>query len=352
MLAISRPLFRVLVTIAMLACPCAILAQGAGTLVVLNKSEATASLIDLANQTTYATLPTGEGPHEVAVSPDGRWAVVSNYGSEEAPGSTLSVLDIQEARSSETIHLGKHRRPHGLAWLPDGKRVVVTAEADSTLLLVSVQTGAVEATIPVRQPASHMVALSSDGRRAYVSSISSGSVTMIDLVGKVPVWTTRVAAGAEGIDVSPDDREVWVACRDANVVTVLNAQTLDTLRTISSEEYPIRVKFTPNGRLALVSNARSSELRIFDVAQRKEIAAVKMKVGRAQLRGVNRAEGYVNETAPIGVVVSPDGKTAFVANSAVDVVTLVNLEKQDIIGFLRAGREPDGMAHSRLAPKQ
>jgi DNA-binding beta-propeller fold protein YncE len=352
MLYVSRAPVRLLLAIAVLAHPCTVASQATGTLIVLNKSEATASLIDLANQTTYATLPTGEAPHEVDVSPDGRWAVVSNYGTDEAPGSTLSVLDIKEVRPSETIHLGNHRRPHGVAWLPDGKHVVVTTEADNALLMVGAEAGAVELAIPVRQAISHMVALSRDGSRAYVSSIGSGSVTMIDLVGKVPVWTTPVAPGAEGIDVSPDDREVWVACRAANAVTVLNAQTLDTVKTLSSSEFPIRVKFTPNGRLALVSNAKSSELRIFDTAQRKEVATIKMKVGRAQLRGVNRAEGYVDQTVPIGIVVSPDGKTAFVANSAADVVSVVNLEKHDVTGFLWAGREPDGMAYSKLAPNR
>ena len=47
------------------------LAQAA-TLVVANKGEATASLIDLPSGQVVATLPTGDGPHEVGMSPDGR----------------------------------------------------------------------------------------------------------------------------------------------------------------------------------------------------------------------------------------------------------------------------------------
>jgi YVTN family beta-propeller protein len=53
-----------------------------GTLVVLNKSEASASLIDLATEAVVATVATGEGPHEVAVSPDGRRALATNYGTQ------------------------------------------------------------------------------------------------------------------------------------------------------------------------------------------------------------------------------------------------------------------------------
>ncbi len=51
-------------------------ASGTGTLIVLNKDGASASLRDRATGEEFARLDTGVGPHEVAVSPDGRIAVV------------------------------------------------------------------------------------------------------------------------------------------------------------------------------------------------------------------------------------------------------------------------------------
>src|SRR5262245_44985702 len=148
---------------------------GQGTLIVLNKADATASLIDLATGAVAATVPTGVGPHEAAVSPDGRLAVASNYGTREAPGSSLTVIDVPGATVARTIDLGEHRHPHGVAWLPDGKRVAVTAEESRALLLVNVPDGAVEAVIGTDQDVSHMVVVSPDGVRAYVASIGSGS---------------------------------------------------------------------------------------------------------------------------------------------------------------------------------
>src|SRR5512137_2256508 len=82
-----------------------------GTLVVLNKSEATASLIDLASGIEVATLRSGNGPHEVAVSPDGRTAVATNYGTREEPGSSLTVIDVAGARVVRTGDPGPGRRP-------------------------------------------------------------------------------------------------------------------------------------------------------------------------------------------------------------------------------------------------
>ena len=84
-----------------------------GTLVVLNKAEASASLVDCGSGCEVMRLLTGVGPHEVAVSPDGSSAVISNYGGHE-PGNSLTVVDIAGGRISRTIDLGKHERPHGI----------------------------------------------------------------------------------------------------------------------------------------------------------------------------------------------------------------------------------------------
>ena len=242
-----------------------------GTLVVLNKSEATASLIDLATEAVVATVATGEGPHEVAVSPDGRRALATNYGTQAAPGSTLTLIDIEEGRALRTIALGEHRRPHGVAWLPDGKRAVVTVEASRALLVVDTDAGTVEAAIKTDQDVSHMVALSKDGTRAFVANIGSGSVTLVDLAGRKVVATAPTGAGAEGIAVSPDGKEVWVTNRAADTVSVLDTAALRPLATLESKAFPIRVRFTPDGSQALVANARSGDVAVFDTKTRREV---------------------------------------------------------------------------------
>ncbi|HEY9225940.1 MAG TPA: hypothetical protein VIP11_04790, partial [Gemmatimonadaceae bacterium] len=66
-----------------------------GTVIVSNMNDHTVTLIDAASGRVVATLPTGEGPHEVAASHDGRWALVSNYGVRGKPGSTITVIDVE-----------------------------------------------------------------------------------------------------------------------------------------------------------------------------------------------------------------------------------------------------------------
>src|SRR5688572_27017168 len=82
-------------------------AAPSGTVIVANMGDHTATLIDVASKRVVATLPTGQGAHEVAVSHDGRWAVVSNYGVRGAPGNSLTVIDVPGAVVSRTIDLGE-----------------------------------------------------------------------------------------------------------------------------------------------------------------------------------------------------------------------------------------------------
>src|SRR4051794_8455893 len=72
----------------------AALTARADTLLILNKSDATLQFVDAGSLETLGTVATGEGPHEVAVSGDGKVAVVANYGTGPNPGATLSVVDV------------------------------------------------------------------------------------------------------------------------------------------------------------------------------------------------------------------------------------------------------------------
>src|SRR5215510_5902640 len=76
-----------------------------GALLVLNKSESTLAIVDPATLKVLARVPTGEAPHEVAASEDGRFAFVSNYGTGDRPGNTISVIDIAARKELKRVDL-------------------------------------------------------------------------------------------------------------------------------------------------------------------------------------------------------------------------------------------------------
>jgi DNA-binding beta-propeller fold protein YncE len=59
--------------------------------------------------------------------------------------------------------------------------------------------------------------------------------------------------------------------------------------------------------------------------------------------------GFGTSSVPIGIVIEPGGKRAFVAHANADRITIVDLATGQATGSLTAGREPDGMGYSPLA---
>lgn len=317
----------------------------AATLAVANKAEASLSLIDLDSGAVAATLPTGQGPHEIGVSPDGRLALVTNYGGREA-GSTLTLVDLAAARVARTIDMGDYRRPHGVVWL-DGRRVLVTAEANRALLEVDVETGAVVRALATGQEVSHMVVATPDGARAFIANIGSGSITAFDLARGEKLADVATGAGAEGIALAAGGRELWVTNREADTLTVLDAASLATLAQLPSPGFPIRATATPDGGV-LVTHARGGHLAVFSTARRAETARLTFDL--AALGTANRLFGdrFGDSSVPIGVVVSGDGSRAYVAHAHADAITEVDLAGGEprLVRTLRAGKEPDGMGWS------
>ena len=313
-----------------------------GTLVVLNKADHTASLIDLRTGQVAATVPTGKGPHEAATAPDGRRVLVTNYGEQGAPGSSLTLIDVPTAKVLRTIDLGEHRRPHGVAWLKDG-RALVTSEASRALLVLDVEAGKVLKAIPTDQDVSHMVVATPDGRRAFVANIGSGSVTVLDVEKGTVVTQVTTGAGAEGIAIAPDARRVWVSNRAADTVSVLDAKDGTVVATLPSKAFPIRVQLSRDGAWAFVSNAQSGDVAVFDAKTLKPAGRLTtdLKPGTTDARLLPFGASPV----PIGIVVAPDGARVYVAFANADAIVAYDLKTRAAVATLKAGREPDGMAY-------
>jgi DNA-binding beta-propeller fold protein YncE len=320
-------------------------AHGA-TLAVANKAEATVSLIDLGSGAVVATLPTGEGPHEIGISPNGRFALVTNYGTRERGGNSLTLIDIPTASVAKTIDLGDYGRPHGVEWLDD-ESAAVTVEASKALIVVDVAREKVTQVIGTDQEISHMVALDPQRGRAYTANIGSGSVTVLDLGRGIREANIATGDGAEGIAVSASGEHIWVTNRGADTITILDADTLEPAGEIGSEGFPIRATATPGGQV-LVTRARAGDLAIYDAASFEELRVVAFDLGSMDVEERLFGDRFGDSSVPIGVVVDATGESAWVAHANADVITEIDLGTGEITRMLRAGKEPDGMGFSPL----
>ncbi|GAA4862578.1 hypothetical protein GCM10023332_13300 [Luteimonas vadosa] len=306
-----------------------------------NKAADTVWRLDLRDGRRLRSVPSDPGPHEIAVAPDGRAALVTSYGRAQ-PGHTLAVLDLGKGERAAGIDLGEHRRPHGVAYLPDGRRAVVTTEDSGSLLVVDVQARRIERVIDIGGGTGHMVALSRDGRIAYVTKIAAGTISRIDLHAGTKTAERPAGAGAEGVAVAPDGA-VWVGNRADDTVTVHDPDTLAVRRTLASTGFPIRVVFTHDGRHALVTNARSATLSVFDAASAELVSTVDLAPV-----GVRYDDTLLGrDPLPIGVIADPGRPRAYVAISGADRIAVVDTEGWKVVGHWQTGREPDALGIER-----
>jgi DNA-binding beta-propeller fold protein YncE len=324
-----------------------------GTIIVAHKTDNTVHFIQRKTGKTLHVLETGIEPHEVEVSDDGEIAVVCNYGNREVAGNTLSVYDIKNAALLKTINLGEHTRPHGMHWITGTMKMLVTAESTNNLLVVDVEKGEIERVIGTEQTVSHMVAGNNDFSIAFVPSIRTGNVTVIDLLNDTIIAQIYSGKGPEGAAVSPNGKELWITNRADNTLTVFDTQSFELLATLVCGDFPIRIKFTPDGSKVLVSNAQSADVAVFDAPNKLLLAKIILSVPLPEETDDERffAKEFKGSSIPIGLVV-PHNKTAYVANTNADLVSEIDLVNFKITRHFPTGQQPDGINFSPFLPKK
>ena len=319
----------------------------AGLLVVANQQGASATVLDAATMKTIATVPVGVGPHEVAVSHDGRWAVVTNYGDRTTQGNTLSVIDLAAATPTvtRTIDLGEYRRPHGVTFVGIGDKLAVTSEASQRLLIVDFSSGRVDTALATNGRGSHMVAARRDGRRAWTANISDGTVTEYDLDARRTGRTYPAAPMDEGIAVTPGGVQVWVGSNSAHTVTVLDAEKGAPVDTLAGFGTAYRIGISRTGAVAIINDPVNNRIWMYDVGSRKQIAEIDL----AKVEGVKAATGGApgsQGAGPEGVTFDPIADVAYVTLNGTNQVVALDLRQRKVVGFGPVGAGPDGIAFS------
>jgi YVTN family beta-propeller protein len=295
-------------------------------LLVLNKSENTLVIVDPGSGKVLARMPTGDGPHEIAVSDDGKHAFVTNYGTGQAPGRTISMYDIAAQKEIRRIEVSPLSRPHGID-VVNGK-VYFTAEADRKIARYDPAANNIDWLFETGQNATHMIYVTRNARTIFTANIASDSISIIEQGGDGK-WTHTIVntgKGPEGLDLAPNGRELWTAHSRDGGVSIIDVPSKKIVHNINiGTKRSNRIKLTPDGRYALVSDLEAGEVVVIDAAARKELRRI--QIGPM-------AEG----------IVIPDNNRAFVAINGADYVAVLDLKTWAVTRKLVTGKGPDGMA--------
>ena len=206
---------RVAVGLALVAVVCQ--SHAGGFLLVANKGEHTMGIIDPAAGRQLATVPEdGVTGHELAASPDGKRAFVPIYGNSGVgqagtDGSLLRVIDLATRQIVGTVDFGKGVRPHCAVIGPKNGLLYVTTELDQSVTVIDPATLKIVGRVPTAVPESHMLAITHDGRRGYTANVSSGTVSVLDLVSDQFLSLIPVCKTTQRIALSVDDQWIFTA---------------------------------------------------------------------------------------------------------------------------------------------
>jgi YVTN family beta-propeller protein len=319
-------------------------------LLALSKHDHTLSIVNPSTLQVEARIPSGDDPHEVEASTDGRTAYISNYG--YGALHTITVVDLLARTQSKVIEITPLSAPHGL-FFADGK-LWFTAEVNKVIGRYDPVAGKVDFILGTGQNRTHMVYVLPGSQRIVTSNVNSGTLSILDHVetanppppsgsqqgppprGFRPIipaggdWVPTVlptGQGGEGFDISPDGKEAWVANSGNGTVTIIDlaekrvAQNLDI--NVKSAN---RLKFTPDGKRVLISMLGQPDVFVLDAQTHAVVKRIPIGHGAA------------------GILVQPDGSRAYVACTPDNYVAVIDLKTLEVVGHIDVGGNPDGLA--------
>ncbi|MEV4736847.1 MULTISPECIES: putative Ig domain-containing protein [unclassified Microbacterium] len=185
------------------------------------------TVIDTATDTVAGQIAGRDGGRDIAFSPDGAIAYVSHtapndYDIEVIDATTRSVLaPLPREFVSERVE--------GMAVSPDGSTLY--GVGGYSLNAIDTATGAVEFVATVGSTPVD-VALTSDGRRAYVADRLSNTISVVDTATGTRTATIPTVGQPWSLRISPDDRTLY-AMLGSNDVAVIALDTFPQLTTLS-----------------------------------------------------------------------------------------------------------------------
>lgn len=273
-------------------------------------------------------------PMNIAVSGDGSLLYVT-----ARDGNALIVADAGSGEVRQKIRVGNN--PHSIILNKDCTTAYVSNQWSDNVSVINLETNKVVDTLLTGNgPAG--LSLSSDEKYLYVVNSYSSDLTVIDLSSGIERKRLTTGSNPTGIQMSPDGTELYVTARRALMVPY-GEPVATELTVVSDENKRIKnflrfesahvmenVAFTPSGDLAFVTLVRPKNL--LPTLQVERGWMMNHGIGIIEQKGEGRIIQLLTDEPnsfypdPFDIVITPDGKKAFISNSGVNLITVVDID--------------------------
>ncbi|MBI4588627.1 MAG: beta-propeller fold lactonase family protein [Candidatus Rokubacteria bacterium] len=281
-------------------------------------------------------IPVGREPHNLGISPDGRWVATSDRRSGE-----VSILDTKTLTEVARIRLG--RQPHDVAFTSDSRTLYVGHEQETFVSVIEAGTWTPKPRLEIGR-AQHDLSISADDRELWFTvtnrpyKAGDPRVGVIDLVKGKLLTLIETGANAHDVTLSPDGRLAVVTNSGFvhvpdNRVTYLEVATRKVVGTIEVGKYPFHSP--KRGRDGNDVPANATEMWFSDHGL-KAALAVSVSDRRVVASVPVGTEPYHIAATPAGIL--------FVANHTSNTVTIIDGPRRVRLGTLQVPPRPHGLA--------
>ena len=204
-----------------------------------------------------ASIPVGSAPHDLAISPDGRWAYQPNSVS-----GTVTVIDARAMRAIGDVKVGVG--PCHAEFTPDSDFAFVTNTVSNEISVIRTADHEVTANI-VGGSGPHVPVISHDGRWGYVANFVSDDITIFDVGRAEVVAVVPVGTYPHAMSLSPDGRRLVVSNTGTSTVCLLDTATRRVRATLEVGGAPAHAAFDPDGRLAFIACEVDDQVSVIDL---------------------------------------------------------------------------------------
>jgi PQQ-dependent catabolism-associated beta-propeller protein len=228
------------------------------------------------------------------------------------------------------------QRPRHMAWTHDGLQIMVVCGDSNQIGVVDLQAGKMIDTIPTGD-SPEIFSLSPNGKTAYVSIEDDNLMAAYDIASKKPLFTVKTGTEPEGVLASADGKFVYVTSEGANTVYAIDVAKRKLAGQVKVGMRPRRFALSPDGSELWVTNELGASVSI--------IATQGMKVQQTlsfQLPGMR-----ASDITPVGMLMTPDGKTVWVALGRANHVAEVDVATRTVRRVVLVGKRAWGVALSK-----
>jgi YVTN family beta-propeller protein len=190
-------------------------------------------ILDPQTKAAAGTIPVGDGPEGVALSPDERFLYVTLEDDNK-----IAVVDVALRRVIARVAVGG--RPRSIAFSPDGSRAYVTDELDGAVTELNALTHQVLRTLklPGKAPRPMGVVVSPDGSKVYVTTGREGTLVAIDVASGAASAPLAVGQRPWGVAISADGRKVFTANGPSGDMTIVDAVDMKVIGKVTVGQRP------------------------------------------------------------------------------------------------------------------